>query len=380
MFRFLMRKNKVRRPNIERLLAAFRCEEPDCVPFFEVVIHKKHVDNILGRTGKRDDGQPLTNLEYTTFGRLSPKDHLEVCDRIGQDCMGVIGFAPRDLRITGKGGEIETMQSYSMIDGKFNPRSRRIGRVCDWESLERLLPYSFETQLLPKLKWLQQYINAAKGTDVGVFYMSGGLWQDSHLACGFNNFMSKLYMDQEFIKKLIGFFAEYYVWEAEEVSRHAVDFYYFTDNIAYNLGPFVQPEIFKEIWLPWVEKIVQPFRSKGVPIIFNSDGQLDWILPEILKLGFCALNPVRTPPNDIHTIKEEYGDKLCLIGNIDLSGPLGFGTPKEVMEDVKAHIHQLAAGGGYVVASSHDIGESVPKENFVEMVKATHRYGSYPIR
>ena len=98
MHRILMQKTKVRRPNIQRLQAAFRCEEPDCVPFFELLIHKKHVDHILGRAAKRDDGKPMTNLEYTTFGRLSPKDHLEICDRIGQDCMGVIGFAPRDLR------------------------------------------------------------------------------------------------------------------------------------------------------------------------------------------------------------------------------------------------------------------------------------------
>ena len=87
----------------------------------------------------------------------------------------------------------------------------------------------------------------------------------------------------------------------------------------------------------------------------QNDGLLDWILPEIVNLGFCALNPIRTPPNDIYAINEQYGEKLCLIGNIDLAGSLGFGTPAEVMEDVQKHIRGLAPGGGYVVASSHDV-------------------------
>lgn len=361
------------------MLTAFACEEPDRVPFFELCIHKKHVDYLLGRPAIRDDGQPMSDIEYTTFGWLSPEDHLTLCRRIGQDCMGVIGFAPRDLRVRGKDGEIRTMQSYSMIDGEFNPQSRRIGHVRDWDVLERLLPYSYETQLLPKLKWLERYINAAKGTGVGVFYTSGPFWQDSHLASGFNNFMTKVYKDQDFVKALLNFFAKYYVWEAQEVSRHPLAFYYFTDNIAYNSGPFVEPELFKELWLPWVKKIVKPFRSKGIPIVFNSDGLIDWILPDIVKLGFCALNPVRTPPNDIYTIKREYGDKFCLIGNIDLAGPLGSGTPLEVAEDVREHIHVLAPGGGYVVASSHDVGDRVPVENFAAMVKATQRYGAYAI-
>jgi len=327
----------------------------------------------------RGDGQPMSNIEYTTFGLLSPEDHLELCRRIGQDCMGIIGFAPNDLRIRGTDGEIKAMQSYSMIDGVFNPRSRRIGNVRDWDVLERLLPYSYEAQLLPKLRWLERYINAAKGTRVGVFYLSGPLWQDSHLASGFNNFMTKIYKDREFVKTLIAFFAKYYVWEAQEVSRYPLAFYYFSDNIAYNSGPFTRPEVFKELWLPWVKKIIEPFRSKGIPVVFNSDGLIDWILPDIVNLGFCAVNPLRTPPNDIYAIKEKHGEKLCLIGNIDLGGSLGFGTPAEVVEDVRKHIRRLAPGSGYVVASSHDIGEQVPEKNFVAMVEATHRCGAYPI-
>lgn len=368
------------KPNIERLIAAFACEEPDCVPFFEVCIHKKHVDHLLGRPAFRDDGQPMSDMEFTTFGWLSAKDHLELCRRIGQDCMGVVGCAPRDLHIAWEDGKIRTMKSFMMVDGESNPRSRRVGNVRDWDTLERLLPYSYEMDLLPKLKRLERYVDAAEGTDIGVFYMTGPFWQDSHLACGFSNFMSKIFRDLDFVKELLAFFAEYYVWEAQEVSRYPIAFYYFTDNIAFNSGPFLQPELFRRLWLPWVKKIIEPFKSEGIPIIFNSDGRIDWILSDLVELGFCALNPVRTPPNDICAIKKEYGNKLCLIGGIDLAGPLGFGTPGEVMKDVQQHINKLAPGGGYVVASSHDIGTEVPLENFIVMIEATRQHGTYPIK
>ena len=36
-----------------------------------------------------------------------------------------------------------------------------------------------------------------------------------------------------------------------------------------------------------------------------------------------------------------YGDKLCLVGNIDVAGPLAFGTTEEVTAEVKEHVTRL---------------------------------------
>ena len=76
--------------------------------------------------------------------------------------------------------------------------------------------------------------------------------------------------------------------------------------------------------------------------------------------------------------KEKVGDKLCLIGNIDLDR-LSRGTPKEIELMVKDRIRTLAPGGGYCVGSSNTVAPFVKLENYKAMIDATFKYGQYPI-
>ena len=81
--------------------------------------------------------------------------------------------------------------------------------------------------------------------------------------------------------------------------------------------------------------------------------------------------------NDIYEIHQERGDDLTLVGNIDVAGPLSFGTAEGVRQEVREHIDRLASGGGYVACSSHSIIDSVIPENFMAMCDETHKYGIY---
>jgi len=58
------------------------------------------------------------------------------------------------------------------------------------------------------------------------------------------------------------------------------------------------------------------------------------------------------------------------VGNIDVAGPLAFGTPEEVEADVREHVARLASGGGYVGATSHSVLDDIPPENFMAMIAA----------
>ena len=49
-------------------------------------------------------------------------------------------------------------------------------------------------------------------------------------------------------------------------------------------------------------------------------------------------------------------------------------TDQEVKKDVEEHIDKLAAGGGYIVSSSHDLHQLIPVENIYAMRDAVHEY------
>ena len=65
---------------------------------------------------------------------------------------------------------------------------------------------------------------------------------------------------------------------------------------------------------------------------------------------------------DIEKIKEEYGDKLCLIGNVDLNYLLPFGSPEEVEKEVKK-LAEIAGPEGFILSTCNILTDAVPVEN-----------------
>jgi uroporphyrinogen-III decarboxylase len=83
---------------------------------------------------------------------------------------------------------------------------------------------------------------------------------------------------------------------------------------------------------------------------------------------------------DLKHLKETYGDKLCLIGNIDVSQLLPFGTTDEVIHSVRKCIKDAGGGGGYILSPCTDITNVCKLENVFAMISATKKYGKYPLK
>ena len=76
-------------------------------------------------------------------------------------------------------------------------------------------------------------------------------------------------------------------------------------------------------------------------------------------------------------MKENHGDKLTLIGGFDSTDTMSFGTPQDVIADVKKCLKAAMPGGGYIAGTSHRI-INVPIENVKAMVDTIHTFGNYP--
>ncbi len=78
--------------------------------------------------------------------------------------------------------------------------------------------------------------------------------------------------------------------------------------------------------------------------------------------------------------KAKYGNRICLMGNVNCGSTLSWGTIEEVRQEVKDCIRKAGYGGGYICASSNSIHSGVKPENYVAMVKAIREYGRYPLK
>jgi len=172
----------------------------------------------------------------------------------------------------------------------------------------------------------------------------------------------------------------YYAKYVKNLIDVGVDIIIETADWAFTHGPMVSPKHTARFIAPSLKKIVDYCHRRGIPCMKHTDGNIWAIFDIILEAGIDAINPIDPVAGmDLGEAKQKYGDRVCLMGNVDCGELLSRGSKEEVRAAVKDCIRKAGKGGGYVCMSSNSIHSAVNPENYVEMVKAIHEYGKYPI-
>jgi uroporphyrinogen decarboxylase len=82
---------------------------------------------------------------------------------------------------------------------------------------------------------------------------------------------------------------------------------------------------------------------------------------------------------DLAYAKKKYGKRIPIIGGVDQTRELLYGTPDDVRDQVIDAIKTGAPGGGYVCAPGCELSFETSDENIAAMVNAIREYGTYPI-
>jgi uroporphyrinogen decarboxylase len=73
-------------------------------------------------------------------------------------------------------------------------------------------------------------------------------------------------------------------------------------------------------------------------------------------------------------LKKEFGERLSFWGGMDTHRLLPFGSPSEVRKEVRKMIDLMGKGGGYILATVHNIQAEVPPENIAAMFEEARSY------
>ena len=159
------------------------------------------------------------------------------------------------------------------------------------------------------------------------------------------------------------------------------DVFFICDDTALKNTTMLNPKYHRELIIPAYKQAVQILRKAGKYVCFHSDGFTEPYFEGLIEAGFSAVESLEPMAGmNLKHLKEVYGDKLCLIGNIDVSQLLPYGTRDEVVKAVKKCIHDAGEGGGYILSPCTDITNSCKLENVIEMISATKKYGKYPLK
>ncbi len=362
-----MSLESLKKPNKERTIAALKGEIPDRVPHFEVAIEEDVVQAILGK----DAGSTLAaarGASDKTFVAppMDPNDYLNILEFNGQD---IIGFEALWV-------------PFKYKDDKGDMHIVNDGRIKDFEALEKIILPDWELDFAPRKEYFKIYNDAIKnrkGCNAGTFILTGAMFQTCYqFLVGFEDFFAMAYTEVEFIEHMMDLCLDYYMKVVEIALESGISFLFLGDDIAFGSGVFMKPAKFKEMWLPRYKKLVKLAQDAGVPVMFHSCGNISEIFDDvIMELGVQAINPIEPYSMNIYDVKKKYGDKITISGNIDIAGPLAFGTPEDVKKDVREHLEKLMPGGRYICSSNHSIMNDIKLENYQAMIDTILEYGKY---
>lgn len=147
------------------------------------------------------------------------------------------------------------------------------------------------------------------------------------------------------------------------------------DDMAFNTGVFLPPYIMEENVYPFYTQMIQEIKAyKDVPIFLHSDGNLNSVMDELVACGFDGLQSLQPSAGmDIREIKEKYGSRLCLWGNIDLDYIMCFGSQEEVRADVRKTIDIAAPGGGFILSTCNTMVDIIPPANIFAMMEEAEK-------
>ena len=159
------------------------------------------------------------------------------------------------------------------------------------------------------------------------------------------------------------------------------DVFFICDDTALKNTTMLNPKYHRELIIPAYKQAVQILKKAGKYVCFHSDGFTEPYFDGLIEAGFRGVESLEPMAGmNLKHLKEVYGDKLCLIGNIDVSQLLPYGTKDDVVNAVKKCIRDAGEGGGYLLSACTDITNSCNLENVLTMISATKKFGEYPLK
>lgn len=216
------------------------------------------------------------------------------------------------------------------------------------------------------------------------FFMFGfcnyGLFENLWQPMGFERFAVAIRKERSFIDRIIRFYADLYCLMVEAVADAGLPGMVYTDDLAFRSGPMVSPRQLEELFGDHYRRIVETAHSTGMKIIVHSCGNVTSLLEWFADCGFDGVHPIEpTAGMTLAEAKELVGDRMCVMGNLDITHILVDATREEVFEAVRQSIADAGQRGGYILAPDHSHpGISVQRLRW--MVEAAKEYGHYPLQ
>jgi uroporphyrinogen-III decarboxylase len=345
----------------ERIGAALGHSTPDRTPMFEYVLLSPLADVLLGRTYAGDpDNWPslLAEKDWQSAVRQNAIDRVELAERLGNDMIYAIPNPPPP-------GQEPTPWQPTAED--------------PIERLQQRNQHAAETSPAPPDNTMLVYVYmqeemTRRGLDLPLLApaYAHGVWTDVDL-------MQTMLLAPEVAHEHFRLATQRSLAMVEKCEALGIEQIGVGGDFAGTV-PIISPRLYREFIVPEVRAVARAVHQSDRWAVNASDGNL-WSVIEDFLFG-CEVDAYLEidlfAGMDLRTLKERYGQRITLYGNMDCGNLLSFGSTEDVRRET---IRCLEAGwgdGGHVFCASNAITASVPLRNYLAMLGAYRDFFALP--
>jgi uroporphyrinogen decarboxylase len=371
--------------------ATLNHKDPDMV----LVDYGKHIGSFHVNAYERLKTHLGIRSETKILDRMAQNVVLdeEICGRLGIDFRWIVPkwVGVRDVTIDGVPGYIDMWQTphkwtdvgqyYAIHCSPFNQENLTRAAMEAFEWPDPNCPGMFTDLREQARVWYENtdYIVGADGIKVGLLQTASQLRGYDRL---FTDFALNPDIAHTFLDKISSIINEMYRHYLEIVGPY-VQVVVITDDQGTQNSLMISPNMFREFIKPRLKSLIDTIKATAdVKVLMHCDGAILKIIPDLIEIGVDILNPIQTVVKglgDTKALKEQFGDRICFHGGIDIQQVLLKETPDGVRKEVAHRISDLGCNGGYIIAPCHNINVDIPLANVLTLFDAARDLGSYPL-
>lgn len=149
-----------------------------------------------------------------------------------------------------------------------------------------------------------------------------------------------------------------FYYEANELFFRAagarIDASFIGNDFGTQHGLLFAPALFREFFLPWIERFAAQAHAYGLAFVLHSCGAIGEILEDLIAVGVDCVHPLQTRATGMNPaeLARRYGTRIVFMGGVDTQDLLVHGHP----DDIAAEVRTLREvfGERIIVGPSHE--------------------------
>lgn len=362
----------------ERALAALRRQQPDRVPVYVTVVGE------LAERLAQVTGIPADPLDSYLTNRIS---HAALLTALGNDVVGIGSTAPLAFPTRTRSDgfrEDEWGLVYRPVPHPFGVYHEVVGRpLAGIRTAKELARYRLPDPAAPgRFDAARERARCYGASHALLGIIECTVFEMAWNLVGLEQFLADMALRRDYVGPLLDEVADYSIGiglALLDLPEGPADALLTGDDLGMDIGPMISPAMWREFLKPRLARVLAAYKAARPEAVlaYHTCGSVLPFIDELIEIGVQVLNPIQVTARGMDTaaLKARYGDRLAFFGGVDQRQVLPQGTPADVEAEVRRRIAELGAGGGYLLAPTHDIQSDTPVENVLALFDAARKWG-----